>query len=111
MTIPEAADPKADRGLPAFTTIRGGAYFFLPGIRALRFLAGSSSGALLSMRSQSRPTHVQPGPGSAAVHAGKRRFSIYWTWSYPWEANRDIDGDGQPLLDDDRGAPRRVADV
>jgi hypothetical protein len=21
--------------------------------------------------------------------AGKRRFSIYWTWSYPWEANRD----------------------
>jgi hypothetical protein len=22
--------------------------------------------------------------------AGKRRFSIYWTWSYPWEANREI---------------------
>ena len=20
---------------------------------------------------------------------GERRFSIYWTWSYPWEANRD----------------------
>ena len=20
---------------------------------------------------------------------GRRRFSIYWTWSYPWEANRD----------------------
>src|SRR5262249_27552053 len=20
---------------------------------------------------------------------GKRRISIYWTWSYPWEANRD----------------------
>jgi hypothetical protein len=20
---------------------------------------------------------------------GKRRFSIYWTWSYPWESNRD----------------------
>ena len=20
--------------------------------------------------------------------AGKRRFSVYWTWSYPWEANR-----------------------
>jgi deferrochelatase/peroxidase EfeB len=27
-------------GLPAFVTVRGGAYFFLPGIRALRFLAG-----------------------------------------------------------------------
>src|SRR5262249_62407424 len=20
----------------------------------------------------------------------KRRFSIYWTWSYPWESNRDL---------------------
>jgi hypothetical protein len=22
--------------------------------------------------------------------AGQRRFSIYWTWSYPWESNRDV---------------------
>jgi hypothetical protein len=22
--------------------------------------------------------------------AAGRRFSIYWTWSYPWEANRDV---------------------
>ena len=21
---------------------------------------------------------------------GKKRFSIYWTWSYPWESNRDV---------------------
>lgn len=21
---------------------------------------------------------------------GQRRFSVYWTWSYPWEANRDV---------------------
>jgi len=20
---------------------------------------------------------------------GKRRVSVYWTWSYPWEANQD----------------------
>jgi deferrochelatase/peroxidase EfeB len=26
-------------GLPAFTTVKGGAYFFLPGIKALRYLA------------------------------------------------------------------------
>lgn len=26
-------------GLPAFTTVRGGAYFFLPGLKALRYLA------------------------------------------------------------------------
>jgi hypothetical protein len=39
MTIPKRPIRKRLRGLPAFTTIRGGAYFFLPGIRALRFLA------------------------------------------------------------------------
>lgn len=27
-------------GLPAFVHVRGGAYFFLPGIRALRYLSG-----------------------------------------------------------------------
>jgi Dyp-type peroxidase family len=39
MTIPRRPVRKKIKGLPAFTTIRGGAYFFLPGIRALRFLA------------------------------------------------------------------------
>ncbi len=42
----------------------------------------------------SQPT----GPARAYNHfhtprkftAGKRRFSVYWTWSYPWEANRDV---------------------
>src|SRR6185312_602251 len=28
------------KGLPAFTTVRGGAYFFLPGLKALHYLAG-----------------------------------------------------------------------
>jgi len=41
MTIPKRPIRRKIVGLPAFTTIRGGAYFFLPGIRALRFLAGS----------------------------------------------------------------------
>ena len=26
----------------------------------------------------------------ARAHTGGRRISIYWTWSYPWEANRDV---------------------
>jgi deferrochelatase/peroxidase EfeB len=30
-------------GLPQFVTVSGGAYFFLPGIRALRFLAGTGA--------------------------------------------------------------------
>jgi Dyp-type peroxidase family len=38
MTIPKRPIRKKIGGLPAFTTIRGGAYFFLPGIKALRYL-------------------------------------------------------------------------
>lgn len=43
LTIPKRPIRKTIKGLPAFTTIRGGAYFFLPGIRALRFLAGDGA--------------------------------------------------------------------
>ncbi len=42
MTIPKRPIKRKITGLPAFTTVRGGAYFFLPGIRALRFLAGGA---------------------------------------------------------------------
>jgi len=38
LTIPKRPIKKKIRGIPAFTTIRGGAYFFLPGINALRYL-------------------------------------------------------------------------
>jgi deferrochelatase/peroxidase EfeB len=31
-------------GLPQFVTVRGGAYFFLPGLRALRYFAGAGAG-------------------------------------------------------------------
>lgn len=42
MTIPKRPIRKKIQGLPAFTTVRGGAYFFLPSIRALRFLAAGA---------------------------------------------------------------------
>ena len=29
-------------------------------------------------------------PTPRRFHAGKRRFTVYWTWSYPWVANRDV---------------------
>jgi Dyp-type peroxidase family len=38
-TIPKRPIRKVLEGLPAFTTLSGGAYFFLPGISALRYLA------------------------------------------------------------------------
>jgi deferrochelatase/peroxidase EfeB len=42
MTIPKRPIKKTIKGLPAFTTIRAGAYFFLPGIKAVRFLANGA---------------------------------------------------------------------
>jgi len=38
MTIPKRPIRKKITGVPAFTTVKGGAYFFLPGINALRYL-------------------------------------------------------------------------
>jgi Dyp-type peroxidase family len=37
--IPKRPIRKRIAGLPAFTTVRGGAYFFLPGLKALQYLA------------------------------------------------------------------------
>ena len=42
--IPKRPIRKKITGLPAFTTVRGGAYFFLPGLNALRYLAALSDG-------------------------------------------------------------------
>ncbi|WP_210332665.1 peroxidase [Methylosinus sp. H3A] len=44
MTIPKRPVRKKITGLPAFTTVKGGAYFFLPGIKALRYLAALGDG-------------------------------------------------------------------
>ncbi|BBD62800.1 peroxidase (plasmid) [Nostoc sp. HK-01] len=41
--IPKRPIRKTITGIPAFTTVRGGAYFFLPGLKALRYLASLNS--------------------------------------------------------------------
>ena len=46
--IPKRPIRKKITGLPAFTTVRGGAYFFLPGIKALRYLAALADAASLA---------------------------------------------------------------
>lgn len=38
-TVPKRPIRKVHKGIPAFTTLTGGAYFFLPGLGALRYLA------------------------------------------------------------------------
>jgi hypothetical protein len=42
--IPKRPIRKKITGLPAFTTVRGDAYFFLPGLKALRYLANLNDG-------------------------------------------------------------------
>jgi hypothetical protein len=37
----DGGPPTHVSGLPQFVTVRGGAYFFLPGIRALRYIAAA----------------------------------------------------------------------
>jgi Dyp-type peroxidase family len=48
--IPKRPIRKKITGLPAFTTVRGGAYFFLPGINALRYLATLGNSRLAQTR-------------------------------------------------------------
>ncbi len=45
--------------MPRFVTVTGGAYFFLPGIRALRYIAGASDGVI--------PDRGEPAPGGSAL--------------------------------------------
>jgi deferrochelatase/peroxidase EfeB len=44
LTIPKRPIKRKIKGLPVFTTVRGGAYFFLPGIKGLRYLATLGNG-------------------------------------------------------------------
>jgi Dyp-type peroxidase family len=60
MTIPRRPIKKKIKGLPAFTTVTGGAYFFLPGIRALRFLADGAESQPESTEDSS--DKAQPSP-------------------------------------------------
>lgn len=51
-SIPQAAGAaRKSSNLPRFVTVRGGAYFFLPGLRALRFIAGAVQSKAKSRRS------------------------------------------------------------
>jgi len=43
--IPRRPIRKTIKGLPAFTSVKGGAYFFLPGLKALRYLAAIGGSA------------------------------------------------------------------
>lgn len=60
--IPKRPIRKKITGLPAFTTVRGGAYFFLPGIKALSYLT--------KLGGETRATHAKEGTSHGTVLVG-----------------------------------------
>ena len=61
-------------------------------------------------RSRSPGADLQPDPSCRdSTPPGRRRVSIYVCWSFPGEANRNVYGARQPLLDHDGSPPRGVA--
>ena len=50
-TVSKRSIRKVHKGLPAFTTLSGGVYFFLPGVNAMRYLVGLFGSGFSSSRS------------------------------------------------------------
>ena len=81
--IPKRPIRRKITGLPAFTTVRGGAYFFLPGLKALRYLAtlGDSRRPALTRTGEAKGpsndsieasrAHLQPEPRLPDLRAGQ----------------------------------------
>jgi hypothetical protein len=59
-------------GLPRFVTVRGGGYFFLPGLRALRYIAGAPSSLPIAVSAGPTPTLGFWNPVLLAMHRGLR---------------------------------------
>lgn len=87
------ADGPADRltGLPRFVTVRGGAYFFLPGVRALRFLAAATDAG-----DDALPRHDV---GADSGRAGRAERYVHDAFVSLMRVERRIDPFIRPALD------------
>jgi hypothetical protein len=55
-------------GMPRFVTVRGGGYFFMPGIRAVRYIASQPAAALRSASTAGRQsTSARPAAASQVL--------------------------------------------
>lgn len=59
-TVPDAPVRRRHHGLPRFVQVRGGAYFFLPGRRALRYLAEPPLGLTTATSAPAAPATLLP---------------------------------------------------
>jgi deferrochelatase/peroxidase EfeB len=67
MPRPDGPDRRVS-GLPRFVTVLGGAYFFLPGIRALRFLSGAYRGRSAMSLDTTANTRANTGAGAITLN-------------------------------------------
>ena len=119
--IPKRPIRKKITGLPAFTTVRGGAYFFLPGLKALRYLRRRCPMAVpnpvheTTWKDPIMSTDVQPARTynqnhvAAPVHAGQTPGQHLLDLELSVGGQPRSGRHGQSLLDHDRGAPRGLA--
>jgi hypothetical protein len=114
MTIPKRPIGQKIKGLPAFTTLRGGAYFFLPGKRGLRYLATLKDARELRVNVlqekerfyepiQICAEDVQPDPGSTEIHARKKALQHLLDVELSVGVQSRCDRTRQSILDHDRG--------
>ncbi len=117
--IPTRPIRKKITGLPAFTTVRGGAYFFLPGITALRYLSTLPDGRLAQVRHEignsheyaGASTHIQPESHSAQIHARQtppeHLLDLELSVGIAARPRRN----GESILDNDRSPQRSMAEL
>ncbi len=85
-TMPRPEGPaRRITGLPRFVTVRGGGYFFLPGLRALRYIAGAPPARPIAVSAGPTPTLGFWNPVLLALHRGltvglhvERRFEPFF---------------------------------
>src|SRR4051794_8049031 len=84
---PQAADPQGPQGHPGVHDADRRGVLLPAGAQrtALSLRARHIEGFIMRARTYNQ-SHI------ARQHDGRRRGSIYWTWSYPWESQRDPAG-------------------
>ena len=105
-TIPEAADQAKDQGPSRFHHGAGRSLFLPAGHR--RRCASLRPVERMHADDRDAP-HLQPGSRPAQIHAGQAARKHLRRLELSGRSQSRRGGDGQPLLDHDRSAPRRMA--